>query len=217
MSRRTTAKRCEIRIASLAPVFTSLDSRSYLACFYSRLVRSGIVAGAKHAAAARHSFLLAKSSDTMKVIASAIAVIAFAHGSLATVAFSAPVASSNLKAGSSFKLTWRDDGVAPSLATFGQTTFSLGVGGSVQQVLLQTLGTADVSKVNSLSINIDADVGQSAQGSYFIRADSATKGRLQDSASSRTTGPLEPIRLPVPGLQRQIVRSRLCERASSPS
>ncbi|MBE7181857.1 MAG: hypothetical protein INR71_11740 [Terriglobus roseus] len=111
----------------------------------------------------------------MKSFAIALAALGLAHSALATVAFSAPVASSNLKGGSSYKLQWRDDGVAPSLATFGQATFSLGVGGSVQQVLLQQLGTADVSKVSSLTINIDPDVGQNAQGSYFIRADSTTK------------------------------------------
>jgi hypothetical protein len=90
----------------------------------------------------------------------------------ATISFTEPVASSSIAAGKPFKLTWTDDKTVPTLATFGTATFSLGIGGTVSQVLLQTLGTVNVATESSFSITIDATVGPSQSGIYFIRADS---------------------------------------------
>jgi len=90
----------------------------------------------------------------------------------ATVEFTAPVGSTTITAGKAFKVVWQDDGTTPTLATFGTGTLSLGIGGTVTQIKLATLGTVNFATATSLSVTIPANVGPAESGQYFIRADS---------------------------------------------
>ena len=97
------------------------------------------------------------------------AVAAFARLAAAEVAFSSPIASTDLQGGREFTARWINDGKAPSNRQFGEATFRLCVGGRFEQTCVQTLGTADVSKASSATFTIDPKVGPSSPNSYFIR------------------------------------------------
>ena len=97
------------------------------------------------------------------------AVAALARLTAAEVAFSSPIAATDIQGGRAFTARWINDGKAPSNRQFGEATFRLCVGGRFEQTCVQTLGTADVSKASSATFTIDPKVGPSSPNSYFIR------------------------------------------------
>jgi len=91
----------------------------------------------------------------------------------ASVAFTAPVASTTVQAGKAFKATWIDSGTAPTLATFGAATINICIGGTSQEIVLASLGTVNVATASQLSVTVPATVGPNGNF-YFFRADSTT-------------------------------------------
>jgi len=92
----------------------------------------------------------------------------------ASVSFTAPVAATVVTAGKAFTLKWQDDGIVPTLATFGTGNVSIAVGGTVSQDALATLATVDFATATSVSVTIPVTVGPAVSGVYFIRVDSTT-------------------------------------------
>lgn len=99
-------------------------------------------------------------------------VLATASAAFATVYVTSPVASTTFAAGQPATITWQDDGLSPSLASFGPAKISIYAGNAQQQTLLQSLSNStDVSQSSSLNITPDPTIGpNSAQ--YFIRFES---------------------------------------------
>jgi hypothetical protein len=99
------------------------------------------------------------------VVLSLAAIAPLVH---ATVFMTNPTASASIPAGKPYSITWQDDGKAPNLTAFGPATVGLFVGSPTVQTQLQQIGNIDVSKVNTISWNVDPTVGPNYD-SYFIR------------------------------------------------
>ena len=91
---------------------------------------------------------------------------------LATVYVTSPVATSSWPAGQQQTVSWKDDGIAPSLANFGPSKVSVYVGSQTQQTMVQSIVTSvDLSTTSSIVFTPDASTGENGQY-YFIRFES---------------------------------------------
>jgi hypothetical protein len=77
-------------------------------------------------------------------------------------------------------VVWKDDGAAPSLATFGHASISIYVGNRIQQTSLQVLKPdVDVSTTSTITFTPDPTIGPNGND-YFIR--------IQSLANKDSTG-----------------------------
>ncbi|KAH9064534.1 hypothetical protein EDB87DRAFT_1556365 [Lactarius vividus] len=111
-----------------------------------------------------------------------LGLAAIAPSALATVFITSPTASSSLPAGQQATITWKDDGNAPSLQSFGPSFIGLYAGNQQQQTLLQSIASdVDVSAVGTVTWTPDATVGPNFNN-YFIRF---TSNNLPDPTQSQ--------------------------------
>jgi len=102
----------------------------------------------------------------------ALVIFSVISVAFATVYVTNPVATSNISAGTSFAITWQDDGNSPTLKDFGPARVGLYVGNVRQQVPVQIItDSIDVSKVQTIDFIPKADAGPNSD-QYFIRFDS---------------------------------------------
>jgi len=102
----------------------------------------------------------------------ALVIFSVISVAFATVYITSPTATSNISAGTSFAITWQDDGNSPTLKDFGPARVGLYVGNVRQQVPVQIItDSIDVSKVQTIDFIPKADAGPNSD-QYFIRFDS---------------------------------------------
>jgi hypothetical protein len=93
-------------------------------------------------------------------------------GVLGTVNVTSPNSSTTLSAGVVSRVTWVDNGKAPSLKDFGPAKISLCHGTSEKQTMLQILAASvNVSQKSSAEFSVNAKVGPNSN-TYLIRFDS---------------------------------------------
>jgi len=108
--------------------------------------------------------------------------LALAASALANVFITSPVASTTFTGGQQATITWQDDGLTPTLASFGPAMVGVYVGNANQQTLLQTItSSVDVSTTSSIVFTPDATIGPSGD-TYFIRF---TSLGLKDATNSQ--------------------------------
>jgi len=111
----------------------------------------------------------------------AIISLVLAASALANVFITSPVASSTFTGGQQATITWQDDGMTPSLTSFGPASVGIYVGNANQQTLLQTItSSVDVSTTASIVFTPDATIGPSGNN-YFIRIQSIS---LKDATNT---------------------------------
>ncbi|KZT28223.1 hypothetical protein NEOLEDRAFT_1129554 [Neolentinus lepideus HHB14362 ss-1] len=102
----------------------------------------------------------------------AVVFAALAPSALATIFTTSPVASTSWPAGQQATISWQDDGISPSLQSFGPSKVSIYVGNAIQQTLLQPITpSVDVSTTSSIVFTPDASIGPNG-ADYFIRFES---------------------------------------------
>ncbi|VDB83181.1 unnamed protein product [Peniophora sp. CBMAI 1063] len=113
--------------------------------------------------------------------ATALILAVAAQSALAKLYVVAPVASTTWAVGTDVTVQWQDDGSSPSLAEMGVSSLGVYAGNSIEQTLLQQVGTLDVSVNNSITFKINSDIGPNNQAVYFMRFSSET---LKDSTNT---------------------------------
>lgn len=69
--------------------------------------------------------------------------------------------------GETFRLSWLDDGKAPSLAEIGQTKIELCIGSRATHECPQVAGTVNVGAQKDLNFTVDANIGEDGQYYFF--------------------------------------------------
>ncbi|KAF8916682.1 hypothetical protein CPB85DRAFT_269475 [Mucidula mucida] len=112
-----------------------------------------------------------------------LSLLTIVSTAVADVYITFPVSGSSMSGGSPYNVTWEDDGAGTyALSDFGAAQFSIAVGGTSEQVILQIIGTdIDVSTLSMFEFTVDASIGGDSDG-YFIRVDS---NNLTDSDNNR--------------------------------
>ncbi|KAI0032080.1 hypothetical protein K488DRAFT_16760, partial [Vararia minispora EC-137] len=87
---------------------------------------------------------------------------------LALQQITAPVASTTWPVGSPVTVQWQDDGSTPLLSSIGVCQLGIFTGNQIQQTELQQVGTLDVSVNNSITFQINTNIGPSNQ-QVFMR------------------------------------------------
>ncbi|KZV62485.1 hypothetical protein PENSPDRAFT_658074 [Peniophora sp. CONT] len=113
--------------------------------------------------------------------ASVLILAVAAQSALAKLYMVAPVASTTWAVGTDVTVQWQDDGSSPSLAEMGVSSLGVYAGNSIQQTLLQQVGTMDVSVNNSITFKINTDIGPNGQSVYFMRFSSES---LKDATNT---------------------------------
>ncbi|OAX35041.1 hypothetical protein K503DRAFT_746487 [Rhizopogon vinicolor AM-OR11-026] len=112
----------------------------------------------------------------------AIISLVLAASALANIFTTAPVASTTFTGGQQATITWQDDGLTPSLTSFGPALVGIYVGNANQQTLLQTItASVDVSTTSSIVFTPDATIGPDGSD-YFIRFQSLS---LKDATNAQ--------------------------------
>jgi len=113
---------------------------------------------------------------------SSLVLLSLVSSACANVFITSPVLTSSFAAGQPATISWKDDGAAPSLASFGAASIGLYVGNSLQQTQLQPISASvDVSTSGSVTFTPTASVGPNG-AEYFIRFDSLA---LKDATNSQ--------------------------------
>jgi len=100
----------------------------------------------------------------------------------ANVYVTSPVAGTVFTAGQNSTITWKDDGMSPSLQSFGPSEVSIYVGNAQEQTSLQLIvSSVDVSTTSSIVFIPDGTIGPSGSD-YFIRFQSIN---LKDATNSQ--------------------------------
>ncbi|KAG0706583.1 hypothetical protein DFH29DRAFT_133204 [Suillus ampliporus] len=112
----------------------------------------------------------------------AVISLALAASALANVFITNPVATTTFTAGQQATITWQDDGLTPSLTSFGAALVGIYTGNANQQTLLQTLSSSvDVSTTSSVVFTPDGTIGPDGN-EYFVRFTSIA---LKDATNSQ--------------------------------
>jgi len=112
----------------------------------------------------------------------AVISLALAASALANVFITSPVASTTFTGGSQATVTWQDDGMTPSLTSFGPAMVGIYVGNANQQTLLQTItASVDVSTTSSIVFTPDGTIGPNS-ADYFVRFQSLS---LKDATNAQ--------------------------------
>jgi len=112
----------------------------------------------------------------------AIISLALVAPALANIFITAPVASTSFTGGQQATITWQDDGLTPSLTSFGPALVGIYVGNANQQTLLQTISASvDVSTTASIVFTPDGTIGPDGSD-YFIRFQSLS---LKDATNAQ--------------------------------
>ncbi|OJA15201.1 hypothetical protein AZE42_08102 [Rhizopogon vesiculosus] len=112
----------------------------------------------------------------------AIISLVLAASALANIFTTAPVASTTFTGGQQATITWQDDGLTPSLTSFGPALVGIYVGNANQQTLLQTItASVDVSTTSSIVFTPDGTIGPDGSD-YFIRFQSLS---LKDATNAQ--------------------------------
>ncbi|KAJ8579767.1 hypothetical protein M405DRAFT_834264 [Rhizopogon salebrosus TDB-379] len=112
----------------------------------------------------------------------AVISLALAASALANVFITSPVASTTFAAGQQETITWQDDGMTPSLTSFGPALIGIYVGNANQQTLLQTITpSVDVSTTSSFTFTPDGTIGPDGSD-YFVRFQSLS---LKDATNTQ--------------------------------
>jgi len=98
-----------------------------------------------------------------------VALSVLAGQAFAGVFITNPTATTTANGGASFTINWQEDNKGPTLADVGPVEVGIFVGNVIQQTEVQQIDAAvDVSKQNSLTFNINNNIGPSGSD-YFIR------------------------------------------------
>jgi len=100
---------------------------------------------------------------------SILLLAAAAPAALAKIFITQPVASTVWPVGQPVTMNWQDDGTAPLLPAIGVSSLGIYAGNQLQQTLLQQIGTLDVSKNNSITFQINGDIGPNNVHALFMR------------------------------------------------
>ncbi|KAB5590360.1 hypothetical protein CTheo_6191 [Ceratobasidium theobromae] len=97
-----------------------------------------------------------------------VALAAAVAPALAGPFFTAPVASTVCTAGQACTISWQDDGKAPTLADFGDSTIGVYAGSQQQQSLMQAVAPANAQTTGTITFVPDPNMGENS-GAYFIK------------------------------------------------
>ncbi|KAG2347283.1 hypothetical protein BDR05DRAFT_958786 [Suillus weaverae] len=112
----------------------------------------------------------------------AVISLVLAASALANVFITSPVASTTFTAGQQATITWQDNGMTPSLTSFGASLVGIYTGNANQQTLLQTVSpSVDVSTTSSVVFTPDGTIGPDSS-EYFVRF---TSINLKDATNSQ--------------------------------
>lgn len=110
--------------------------------------------------------------STLLSLASLVAVV------LADVSITWPTETAAMTGGFPYNVTWLDDNKGTyDMADFGLSQFSIAIGDSTEQIILQVIGTdIDVSTTQMFEFTLDPSIGPDG-ADYFIRVDSNNLSR----------------------------------------
>jgi len=108
------------------------------------------------------------------MFASTIVLASLCSSAFATLFITQPVATTTCVGGQTCNIAWEDNGVAPSLAQWGNASVNLYTGNALQQTLIQPItASVDVATTNAIQFTVNPAAGQNGDF-YFIRVSSLT-------------------------------------------
>jgi len=108
------------------------------------------------------------------MFANVFITLGLAVSAFATVFITEPTGSTTWQAGSQVTISWKDDGTAPTLQTWGASMVSIYTGNAQQQALLQLIvPSVNVASTGTIIFTPNPQIGPDAD-EYFIRFQSLT-------------------------------------------